>query len=504
MKCPKCQYENSAIAKFCVKCGCKLETVTPGPAAQGGQACSKCGTAIKPGAKFCTKCGSPVDANKTEEGTMYLFGSQKNDNDDRTMILNTGNGSSVPVQTPPQPVILDQDDIVPPVRGQAEKKKGKKEKEKSEKSGVGLIIAVVILGVAAIAGIVMALLIYLGSKNPKPNPMNRVEKPAEIESSEIDPSEIGYPAIDADPMQELLENGQYTDLIDALLAMDDLDFYGDEDNMREYMGQALAGHMNAAKSEAEGLASSGDFEGAYGKIDAEIAYRNNLKGQGRVYPLTEDSSELEAEKDQITTWYISYVDQHTRTMAEQRDLAGMESLLGQASGRLPEAEYNRISIDAYYMYVIRMVDQMQAENKDPYEIMSFIDSYFEKTNYHGYMMELWDNQNAQSGRVGTWRTAVTHQDSNGYLLYNSDGRYINKSELGNFTQYELYLARWEIYARHNRKFVDSALNTYFSKYSWYNADESKNFQVFDDSILNEYEKGNIKTIIDYEKECGYR
>jgi len=483
MKCPKCQSENNANAKFCVKCGSKLETAAPVSAAQ---VCSKCGAALKPGAKFCTKCGTPnaPKVAEPEERTMFLYEQEQADTNDRTVVLDTGSIQRMPPQTPP-PVVTNQDDIVPP--------SGSQEKSKKEKSGssIGLIIAAAILGVAAIAGIIAALIFFL----PRDN------KPSKREEAETETQSANDEA-DANPMQVMLENKQYTELVDTLLALDDLEFYGDEDHMREYMRQALVGHMNTAISEAQDLANSGDFDGAFGKIDAEIAYRENLKGQGRVHPFTDESTELEAAKEQLSSQFGDYISQNTQAKAEQRDLSGMEALLAQASGKLSDEEYNRITVDAYYMYVIKMVDQMQLDGKSPYEIMSFIDSYFEKTNYHGYLMELWDNQNAQSGRVATWNASVTHANSNGYLLYDSNGRYINKSELRNFTQYELYLARWEIYARHNRIFVDNALNTYFSKYSWYQGTE--NFTTFDDSSLNEYEKGNIKTIIEYEKECGYR
>ncbi len=415
MKCPNCQTENSAGAKFCMKCGSKLEAAVQSAPTQGSRTYSPMSDAA--------------------------------------------------------------------------------EKEKTGSSDTVLMIVAAVLGVAAIAGIGVAVWFYLrNSADPELN--MREEKSAQTQSAEESAA--------AGPLQEMLENMRYTELVDTLLAMEDLEFYSDEDGMREYLRQALVGHMTAVVNEAEALADAGDFEGAYGKIDAEAAYRDNLKGQGRVYPFTEESAELEEERERLTSRYADYVRQNTQTMAEQMDLGGMESMLAQASGRLSGADCGRIAIDAYYTYVIKAVDQMQAEGKNPYEIMNLIDSYFEKTNYHGYLMELWDNQNAQSGRTGTWRTEVTHQGSDGFLLNGSDGRYINKSELGNFTNYELYLARWEIYARHNRKFADSALNTYFSQKSWYNAGESQNFQTFDDSILNEYEKGNIRTIIEYEKECGYR
>lgn len=414
MKCPKCQTENSAGAKFCMKCGSKLEAAAQSAPVQESRG-------YRPG----------QDTAKEER---------------------TGQSDTI------------------------------------------LIVIAAVLGAAAIVGIGVAVWFFLRN-NAEPELGAREEGLAQTQPAEESA---------VNPLQEMLEGMQYTELVDTLLAMEDIEFYGDEERMREYLRQALVGHMTTAINEAEALASSGDFEGAYGKLDAEAAYRDSLKGQGRVYPFTEESVELDAERDQLTGRYADYVRQNTQAMAEQLDLGGMESMIAQASGRLSETDCSRISIDAYYMYVIKMVDQLQAAGKSPYEIMNFIDGYFDKTNYHGYLMELWDNQNARSGRTATWRTEVTHQGSDGFLLNGSDGRYISKSELGNFTNYELYLARWEIYARHNRKFADSALNSHFAKCSWYNAAESQNFQSFDDSILNEYEKGNIRTIIEYEKECGYR
>ena len=46
MKCPKCQLENPADARFCNECGGELET-----------ACPACGKTNPPGSKFCNGCG---------------------------------------------------------------------------------------------------------------------------------------------------------------------------------------------------------------------------------------------------------------------------------------------------------------------------------------------------------------------------------------------------------------------------------------------------------------
>ena len=46
MKCPKCQFENPEVMKFCGECGVKLE-----------KTCPKCNSSNPPGFKFCGECG---------------------------------------------------------------------------------------------------------------------------------------------------------------------------------------------------------------------------------------------------------------------------------------------------------------------------------------------------------------------------------------------------------------------------------------------------------------
>ncbi len=92
--------------------------------------------------------------------------------------------------------------------------------------------------------------------------------------------------------------------------------------------------------------------------------------------------------------------------------------------------------------------------------------------------------------------------SDEYIIYSSDSRYITKGELVGMSEWELKVARNEIYARHGRRFKDSDLQSYFDGKSWYYGHtDPKNF---DESVFNKYEKANIKVITEYEEEMGYR
>jgi class 3 adenylate cyclase/tetratricopeptide (TPR) repeat protein len=60
MKCPKCQFENLDEAKFCAKCGTKLEVVCPG-----------CGKITPPGSNFCIACGHTLAEPKAPPPVDY-------------------------------------------------------------------------------------------------------------------------------------------------------------------------------------------------------------------------------------------------------------------------------------------------------------------------------------------------------------------------------------------------------------------------------------------------
>lgn len=88
-------------------------------------------------------------------------------------------------------------------------------------------------------------------------------------------------------------------------------------------------------------------------------------------------------------------------------------------------------------------------------------------------------------------------NSTDYIISDSNTREISKSELINFTPWQLKVARNEIYARHGRPFVHKDLQCYFATKSWYSEDSSYNV-----SSISYIENKNIATIQSYEQETN--
>lgn len=85
-------------------------------------------------------------------------------------------------------------------------------------------------------------------------------------------------------------------------------------------------------------------------------------------------------------------------------------------------------------------------------------------------------------------------DVSEYIIPDSDTKeYLDKDIRDmDLTEEELRIARNEIYARHGRKFNDSALQAHFDACSWYKGTIEPD--AFDENVLNDIEKFNIDSI----------
>ncbi len=83
-----------------------------------------------------------------------------------------------------------------------------------------------------------------------------------------------------------------------------------------------------------------------------------------------------------------------------------------------------------------------------------------------------------------------------YICPDSDTRYLTEADVSGLSDWELLLARNEIYARHGRKFNTPEIQAYFDSKSWYNGTVDPD--DFDDSVFNAYERANIEFIQEHE------
>ena len=91
--------------------------------------------------------------------------------------------------------------------------------------------------------------------------------------------------------------------------------------------------------------------------------------------------------------------------------------------------------------------------------------------------------------------------SSDYILPDSSSRLYSTSELSGLSDWELYVARNEIYARHGRTFQKDDLQSYFDGQSWYTPLYSP--EEFDSlGLLNSTEQQNAATILSLEQSRG--
>ena len=127
---------------------------------------------------------------------------------------------------------------------------------------------------------------------------------------------------------------------------------------------------------------------------------------------------------------------------------------------------------------------------DTYEISfvheSFLDGYTSNTNeYFDSSYYNWLEQNYWSYYTG--------------YAFPGDSAVITKRFLSALTQDQIILIRNEVYARHGYQFNTDWIREYFEQQEWYDTRVP-----FDESKLNKVELENIKIILNYEVEMGWK
>ena len=87
--------------------------------------------------------------------------------------------------------------------------------------------------------------------------------------------------------------------------------------------------------------------------------------------------------------------------------------------------------------------------------------------------------------------------SDEYIISDSSTRYLTNADLNPLSEWEIRVARNEIFARHGRIFKSEDLASYYGEKSWYVPSIPP--EQFDNSYLNAIEIENLKFITNYEK-----
>ena len=136
----------------------------------------------------------------------------------------------------------------------------------------------------------------------------------------------------------------------------------------------------------------------------------------------------------------------------------------------------------------------------------FLTSAFEELEIFGKAIDFFDSPSTQtptSSAILTTKTELIESEDD-FIIPDSDKRKIKEDDLKDLTQWELRIARNEIYARKGRIFDKKEIREYFKGKDWYKGKiKSKTFDKKEEELLSSTEIENINFIKKYEKSLGY-
>lgn len=359
-----------------------------------------------------------------------------------------------------------------------------------------------VLIIAAVAAVMVIIVVsghFISPKNPAPPPT--ISSVSESESTVTTSSTVE----DISPKAELLEEWktrieakEYRDVIEEIvLQADELEAV-EKEEAGKLLEKALDKEQKATIVEANTLVSSEDYAGALDLLKETITYIEELVLSDFSEKYV-DSSVLEKKYESVYSTYKSFLSEEGMQAASNRDEGRINTMFQKADNYFEGEEYEQLKIKVYTELVYANIGQLS--NETPEQAASYISSHVEMTDYNCWVIEFLDFFRSQM-ELPAISNSVTHVSEEGYILSYSGSMYLSSSDLSMLSQFELYLAYFEIYARHGRKFNDPAVNEYFSQYWWYKPSIEPN--MFDETSLNEYEKANIETIYKFQKNMGYR
>ena len=123
------------------------------------------------------------------------------------------------------------------------------------------------------------------------------------------------------------------------------------------------------------------------------------------------------------------------------------------------------------------------------------DPYLQDTHLDAFSIGGSSDSDDSSSSDNAEAAEAAMEDSDGYILPNSDSKKLTKADLEGLTAQQLTYAKNEIYARYGRTFKSSELQDYFNGKDWYEPNED-----FKDEDLSKKESDNAEFIATYQKD----
>ena len=370
--------------------------------------------------------------------------------------------------------------------------------------GIGQNRMIPVIAVAAVVVVIVIAAIGISSRQKKDNPGDDTLVPSTVVNPGSDP--IPGPQPIESPNARLLaewqseiNGGEYRDVIRDIVQKSDRLEDDERDAAGKLLEKALDKEQKAAVMEANTYVGKEDYAGALDLLVEAIEYSKGL-ADSEFSKRYADASVLEDKYDSVHSSYETYLRESGRAYAGNRDEGRIDAIFRIADDYFGGEAYEQLKVQTYTELVFANITEMAA-NGTPEEAASYIRNHVEMTDYNCLVIENLDYFRSQMN-LPSISNSVTHVTGDGYILSYSSAMNLSGTDLTPLSQYELYLAYFEIYARHGRKFSDPAVNNYFSQYGWYTPSVEPN--AFNENSLNEYEKANVKTIFEYQKNMGYR
>ncbi len=413
-----------------------------------------------------------------------------------------------------QPPVIPDEIVAPAGAENTNNKNSKKEKKKQEKQekqqqkkqggNAGMIAAitggVVLIAVLGVVAFIMGKdLFFDPSKDiaKSQNETNTIEETSDEQSHDKD-VQVGA------AYEAMLEDGDYTGVIDQILALDTSSMKAEEkDAISKILSRAVEGQYASFESQVSNCQSAGDYDGALAAVNDESAlydrYETNAMSAQYV-----DRQRIEDKRTGIKNAHVNYLlGERLNSVVTQGDENALEEILSKIQeyvneGLMGQEEFEKKKADAYARFCIEKVTVMNASGTDAASIQNYINDNLSKTGNSCQMLEFWDYFNSVRG-LNAMDDTIRHASANGHFLEDSNTVNLTIDDINHLTRYEMRLAMYEIFARHGKIFSDQAVNGYFGRYTWYQPNES-----FDESTLNEVEEYNLNLLVEYQKAMGYR